>query len=217
MGNSGIYPKTNAQNNSSIVLEPGEETLRQLSSYRENNTSLVKNVSLRSDLNDRTDEKIRLSTNLISKLQTGTLILPEISAHKERKESISPNDAEIEQLTSDILTQILDSLLGDDLFAIFFMPERKRGIQSNYNYIKFYVDKLTEYVLENLPEETMTALDNPLEPKLLDKLSLFYGSDDISEEELLASPYIPVLDVKLFLALEKKLKVKSLDGASNES
>ena len=63
----------------------------------------------------------------------------------------------------------------------------------------------------------MTALDNPLEPKLLDKLSLFYGSDDISEEELLASPYIPVLDVKLFLALEKKLKVKSLDGASNES
>jgi len=207
MGNSGVHPKTNPQNNSSIVLEPGEETLRQLSSYRDNNTSVVKNVSLRSDINDRTDEKIRLSANLISKLQTGTLIVPEVSVQKERKESISPDAAEIEQLTSDILTYILDSLLVDDLFSIFFMPERKRGIQSNYNYIKFYVDKLTDYVQDNMMDETAIALGKPLEPKLLDKLALFYGSDDLSEDGVLSSPYIPVLDVEVFLALEKKLKV----------
>jgi hypothetical protein len=207
MGSSGIHHKNNQQNNSSSVLEPGEDTLRQLSSYRDNNTSVVKNVSLRSDINDRTDDKIRLSANLISKLQNGILIMPETSGHKERKESISPDAAEIEQLTSEILTHILDSLLTDDLFSIFFMPEKKRGIQSNYNYIKFYIDKLTEYVLDNMLDETAAALDKPLEPKLLDKLALFYGSDDISDDGVISSPYIPVLDVEVFLALEKKLRV----------
>ncbi len=145
-----IFPVLNTKtilNTSSAVLEPGEETLRQLSAMRDTNPSIVKNTSIRSDVNDKTDEKIRINSNFISKLQSAASNVTEIAPLIAHRELITPDSTKIEEVIAEILTVVLDNLLGDELFSIFFIPERRKGIQTNYHYIKFYTEKLIEYVL----------------------------------------------------------------------